>query len=63
MAPNRSAMMVAAVTNSAVTAIFVASMNHIMSSGDIQSTLGSETVCAQKIRLRQSPVVFTNAPV
>jgi hypothetical protein len=31
--------MVAAVTNSAVTAIFVASTNHIMSSGDIQLIL------------------------
>jgi hypothetical protein len=31
--------MVAAVTNSAVTAIFVASTSHIMSSGDILPTL------------------------
>ena len=41
-------MMVAAVTNSAVTAIFVASTNHIMSSGDIQLSWQSETVCVPK---------------
>jgi hypothetical protein len=41
-------MMVAAVTNSAVTAIFVASMNHMMSSGDIQSTLGKVRRSARK---------------
>jgi hypothetical protein len=41
MAPNRSAMMVAMVTNMAVTAIFVASTNQNMSSGDMESVLAT----------------------